>query len=313
MEAFSSDTFALMYPNFNGTFRLIGKTAIADSLNVGSPTVNLTPIGFTPTPTGNGSDLVSFVEDPNNKIYYIDDDGNSFLIRDSVYISNDTLFWNDYNIVLPSGVTDHGALTGLSDDDHTIYNLLAGRSGGQTIIGGTGTTDDLILQATSGVGASGSDILLKTGNNGAITGLAVDYLGRVGIGTETPTVMLQVGLSGTPDNENVLKINGRSQFAGDVVYGGASVGYLQSGAVTFFAANFSTVMAIDASTAKVGIGTGSPTEKLDINSDAIRIRTAQTPASAGATGTTGMICWDADYIYICVATDTWKRVAIATW
>ena len=41
--------------------------------------------------------------------------------------------------------------------------------------------------------------------------------------------------------------------------------------------------------------------------------TTKTPASAAATGTTGTIAWDADYIYICTATDTWKRVAISTW
>ena len=39
----------------------------------------------------------------------------------------------------------------------------------------------------------------------------------------------------------------------------------------------------------------------------------ETPASASATGTTGQIAWDASYIYICTATNTWKRVAIATW
>lgn len=43
------------------------------------------------------------------------------------------------------------------------------------------------------------------------------------------------------------------------------------------------------------------------------ITTTTTPASAGATGTAGTIAWDADYIYVCVATDTWKRVGIATW
>ena len=44
------------------------------------------------------------------------------------------------------------------------------------------------------------------------------------------------------------------------------------------------------------------------------LRTAtQTPASASATGSTGTIAWDASYIYICTATDTWKRVAISTW
>jgi len=40
---------------------------------------------------------------------------------------------------------------------------------------------------------------------------------------------------------------------------------------------------------------------------------SKTPASAAATGTTGQIAWDASYIYICTSTDTWKRVAIATW
>ena len=37
------------------------------------------------------------------------------------------------------------------------------------------------------------------------------------------------------------------------------------------------------------------------------------PATAADTGTAGTITWDASYIYICIATDTWKRVAITTW
>jgi len=43
------------------------------------------------------------------------------------------------------------------------------------------------------------------------------------------------------------------------------------------------------------------------------IVTTATPASASATGTAGMIAWDSFYIYVCTATNTWKRVAIATW
>jgi hypothetical protein len=37
------------------------------------------------------------------------------------------------------------------------------------------------------------------------------------------------------------------------------------------------------------------------------------PATASSTGTLGEIRITADYIYICTATNTWKRVAIATW
>tara|TARA_R110002051_G_scaffold23749_1_gene59611 strand:+ start:285 stop:644 length:360 start_codon:yes stop_codon:yes gene_type:complete len=38
-----------------------------------------------------------------------------------------------------------------------------------------------------------------------------------------------------------------------------------------------------------------------------------TPASASASGAIGTIAWDTGYIYVCTATNTWERVAIATW
>jgi hypothetical protein len=63
----------------------------------------------------------------------------------------------------------------------------------------------------------------------------------------------------------------------------------------------------------VGIGTTSPSALLDVNSDTVRVRTARTPASAAAAGNAGDICWDSDYIYVCTATNTWKRTAISTW
>jgi len=49
------------------------------------------------------------------------------------------------------------------------------------------------------------------------------------------------------------------------------------------------------------------------NANYINLPTAKTPASAAAAGTTGDICWDANYIYVCTATNTWERSAIATW
>lgn len=37
------------------------------------------------------------------------------------------------------------------------------------------------------------------------------------------------------------------------------------------------------------------------------------PATASSTGTAGDWAYDSGYIYICTATNTWKRVAVATW
>lgn len=64
-----------------------------------------------------------------------------------------TIFWDGTKWVssAPDTEIDHGALTGLADDDHTQYALLAGRSGGQTITGGTAAGNDLTLESTSDV------------------------------------------------------------------------------------------------------------------------------------------------------------------
>jgi hypothetical protein len=40
---------------------------------------------------------------------------------------------------------------------------------------------------------------------------------------------------------------------------------------------------------------------------------AGTPASSTATGIAGELQYDADYLYVCIAANTWKRVAISTW
>jgi hypothetical protein len=47
------------------------------------------------------------------------------------------------------GVSDHGLLSGLLDDDHSQYALLAGRSGGQTLIGGLAASEHLTLRSTA--------------------------------------------------------------------------------------------------------------------------------------------------------------------
>lgn len=37
------------------------------------------------------------------------------------------------------------------------------------------------------------------------------------------------------------------------------------------------------------------------------------PATAASAGTAGQVAYDSGYIYICVATNTWKRAALSTW
>jgi hypothetical protein len=45
----------------------------------------------------------------------------------------------------------------------------------------------------------------------------------------------------------------------------------------------------------------------------LKIQTPNVPANASSSGEQGDVAWDANYIYICVSNNTWKRVAISTW
>lgn len=37
------------------------------------------------------------------------------------------------------------------------------------------------------------------------------------------------------------------------------------------------------------------------------------PASATSTGTQGQIAWTSEYLYVCIATNTWVRANVSTW
>jgi hypothetical protein len=82
------------------------------------------------------------------------------------------------------GSPDHGGLAGLSDDDHTQYARLNGRSGGQIIYGGTATGDDLNLSSTS--------FATKGNINFGSLSTYNEVNNRFGIGTLSPAYTLDV-------------------------------------------------------------------------------------------------------------------------
>lgn len=65
-------------------------------------------------------------------------------------------------------------------------------------------------------------------------------------------------------------------------------------------------------TNNVGLRTRAPESPLDINADRIRIRNSKTPEKADEAGLKGELCWDDAYLYVCVATNQWKRCALET-
>lgn len=106
---------------------------------------------------------------PASGFWYDPTDGSLVAIKGEGATSENAILCFDGAV--PTGVwrataaagTAHNSLTGLtSGDDHTQYAKGAGRSGGQTLIGGTGSGDDLVLQSTSN-GTKG-DIQISSGD-----------------------------------------------------------------------------------------------------------------------------------------------------
>ena len=174
-----------------------------------------------------------------------------------------------------------------------------------------------------------TDISFFTGAQGGSTTterLRITAAGNVGIGTSSPSQLLHV----QKDQAAATFARIDNQSSSSSAYAGVQLGAYGNTwglAIGSSAANSNSLafvldvggtnsekLRIDSSgRLLVGTGTDSGGALFQVNGDRIRVGTAKTPATSGATGTTGEIAWDANYIYVCTATNTWKRSAIATW
>ena len=190
-----------------------------------------------------------------------------------------------------AGITD---LAGKLNIASTTYALLAGREGGQTLIGGTAVTDVLKLQGTSGNGTLTSPaVQVLVGNNGETTALTVLNNGNVGIGTTNPETKLHIAngdllLSNNQwirleksdgyneavlslDGSNVLQVHDAAAGINFSIWDGSS--------------SYVNKMTLQAVSGNVGIGTKSPGSKLDIKGAGTTTGiTLQTQDSAGKLG-----------------------------
>ena len=180
--------------------------------------------------------------------------------------------------------------------DHDIPNKFVNVTGDTmtgtltipTIIGGTGTTSDLTLQTTSGVGATGADMHFLVGNNGATEAITILNSGNVGIGTTSPITTLDISKSvaassvelrlensaldgyaylilhgGNTNNAGMWK-NGPSSNVGAAGVGSFMVYQGDNAPIGFITNNAATPQMVITGAGNVGIGTTAPGMKLDI-------------------------------------------------
>jgi hypothetical protein len=63
----------------------------------------------------------------------------------------------------------------------------------------------------------------------------------------------------------------------------------------------------------LGLGTDVATFYEPVAAPKIVISNSSTPSSSSDVGTKGQIAWDSSFIYVCIDTNTWKRMAISKW
>lgn len=156
------------------------------------------------------------------------------------------------------------------------------------------------LKYEGATGTDGEAVGLHIETSGAIAGKFLSgtnkaaFFGRQGSGTAT-TVEIDRQLSGTSNLDgDLLKINDHPTTSGTIA--GALLRATSSGGGVTSGDKFVVERNGDVKVAKNLIVT-APT----------------VPSTASSTGIVGQVAWDSGFVYICTATNTWKRVAIATW
>jgi len=159
------------YPATDGTAGQVVQTNASGVFSVGDITASI--VSDFDTEVSNNSDVASNTSHRTST-------GADHTYIDQSVVSGSTPTFTGTNI---TGV-DHGSNGGLLDDDHTQYGLLAGRAGGQTLIGSTLTGENLTLYSNAL-----NDGKIYIGNNSVYD----ENTGRLGIANLSPDYGLSVG------------------------------------------------------------------------------------------------------------------------
>lgn len=217
--------------------------------------------------------------------------------------------------LLPSYSGNAGRVLAVNSVGTDVEWIAAGGSGTVTSVSGTGTVNGITLTGT--VTASGSLTL-----GGALTGvnLATQVTGTL------PVANGGTGVTSAGTSGNVLTSNGTAWVSQAL---GGTFG-LNDGSVSapslYFTNDTNTGFYRETSD-QISVATGGSRSArfyaggMDTSSmfaDTVTVvnnlyAPTTAPASSSASGVAGSVRVDANYIYVCTATNTWKRVAISTW
>jgi hypothetical protein len=145
--------------------------------------------------------------------------------------------------------------------------------------------------------------------------------------SSTPTLLVETSNTNTPATAATLShqtsatagvgIGTRLAFQCETAASNNEIGAVLSAVTTNVgsgteAFNLQVLLMASGATA-AAVATFNSNGNFGITGNTLNVPVSRTITLSGDTGTTGDICWDSLYIYVCIAANTWKRAAISTW
>ena len=150
--------------------------------------------------------------------------------EDVVYIFNGSA-WVKFGTIV-----DHGNLLGLGDDDHSGHPWGIGRSGGQTLIGGIGSGDDLTLKSTS----HGTRGIIHFGADDLGENLEIHDAGTLKFWDDSDDTSVTFGP--VTDGTTILEITGSLSLSGEIDMGSQRITSLGNPTASTDAVNLHTLL-----------------------------------------------------------------------
>jgi hypothetical protein len=204
-------------------------------------------------------------------------------------------------------------ITQITNRSHTSLSDIGSNTHAQidATLGATKTSGSVLFAGTGGAYSQDNAMFFWDNTNK-----------RLGIGTAAPSAMLSVGNSNqftvtsvgnvTANSFNSPNYMQANSVATNLLAAAATIGNL-----TIRASGTGNIL-FTGWTGNIGIGTTSPTisgtGRLHVSGNTARpFDATRTPASSSEACNAGEVVFDASYVYVCVATNTWKRADLATW
>ncbi len=291
-----SGTNALKSSSVTGTLGVSGATTLSSTLGVSGATTLSSSLGVTGATTLSSTLNVS---------------GSSSL---STLSTSGAATLNSLTVTNNASVGGTLTVSGGATLSSTLNVSGTSTLGTATITNLTATNSTLTNVVTLGVPNSGSipstDRLINWNANLLTVGTGTGYKTMVdtdSIQTLTNKTLSSPTMSGTVTFSSTVNMT-----SGNLILPNAASPSLSADGQIAWDNDNDLLQVYTGATTKTMVDTNS-TQTLSGKTVQNLVLAGSAPGSSGATGTAGQIIYDSNYVYICTATNTWKRAALSTW